>query len=117
MKTVVAFIAFFLVMGVSAQEKKPVIVKKGDLIEATYFHSNGKISQHGFFKNGKLTGKWTMYDNFGEKLAIGNYENGKRIGKWFFWEDGLLNEVDYANNQIVDHTTWNNEKAYVVNKN
>ena len=68
-----------------AQEKKDTYVQKGDLVEATLYHDNGQIEQHGFFKNKKLHGTWTYYNEQGEKISIGNYENGVKTGKWFFY--------------------------------
>mgnify|MGYP001814608597 CR=1 FL=1 len=82
-------------------EKKVTHVKKGDLVEATYYYADGSIQQVGTFNtDGKLHGTWTSFDNNGKKLAVGNYNNGKKVGKWLFWVDGIVNEVSYVNSKI-----------------
>lgn len=112
-------IALFLVSGTVAfaQNNKPTLEKKGDLIEATYFHDNGAIAQKGFFnKEGKLQGEWKSYDTNGNKVAVGNYENGKKVGKWFFWSADQLSEVDYSDSKIVNVSKWKNTTPVVSNK-
>jgi antitoxin component YwqK of YwqJK toxin-antitoxin module len=37
----------------------------------------------------------------GNKTAMATYDNGQKSGKWFFWNDTVLSEVDYSNNQIA----------------
>jgi hypothetical protein len=32
---------------------------------------------------------------------MATYDNGQKSGKWFFWNDTVLSEVDYSNNQIA----------------
>jgi len=32
-----------------AQEVKPTLVQKGNLVQATFFHDNGVVAQEGFY--------------------------------------------------------------------
>lgn len=112
-------IAVFLVSGTIAfaQNNKPTLEKKGDLIEATYFHDNGAVAQTGFFNlDGKLQGEWKSYDTNGKKVAVGNYENGQKVGKWFFWNTNSLSEVDYSDSKIKNVNNWQRTTKVVSNK-
>ena len=113
-------IAVFLVSGTIAfaqNNNKPTLEKKGDLIEATYFHTNGAIAQIGAFNlKGKLQGEWKSYDANGKKIAVGNYENGQKVGKWFFWNTNSLSEVDYSKSKIIGVNNWKNTSTVVSNK-
>lgn len=112
-------IAAFLVSGTVAfaQNHKPTLEKKGNVIEATYFHDNGTVAQTGLFTlQGKLQGEWKSYDVNGKKIAVGNYENGQKVGKWFFWNTNRLSEVDYSNSKVLNVNTWQNTSTVVSNK-
>ena len=112
-------IAVFLISVATAfaQNNKPTLVKKGDVIEATYFHENGEISQTGFFTlEGKLQGEWKSFDTKGKKIAVGNYENGQKVGKWFFWNANSLSEVDYSDSKIKNVNNWQRTTKVVSNK-
>ena len=85
-----------------AQENKTTYVQKGDLVEATIYHDNGRVEQHGFFKDKKLHGTWTYYNEEGKKVSIGNYENGIKTGKWFFYSQTTLKEVDYDKGRVIN---------------
>lgn len=113
MKIVLSLVICMLSTGVFAQETNPKYTKDGDRVEAVYYHSNGQVSQQGFFKEGKLSGLWMMYNEEGEKIAQGYYAKGKKTGKWFIWENGKLNEVDYIDNKIVNHILWDQKEAIV----
>ena len=86
----------------------------GTLVKSTYFHSNGKVSQEGFYKNGKVHGKWIAYDENGNKKAIAEYNEGQKTGKWFFWSQNNLSEVDYSDSRVASVKTWK-EDAIVKN--
>ena len=114
-KLLVAAALVGVVSFASAQEKKNVYVKEGNLIKATLFHDNGQVSQTGYYtEDGKLQGEWISYDTDGVKTAAANYENGKKAGKWFFWNDDTLREVDYSQSQITSVNTWKIEGERVV---
>lgn len=103
-------IAAILISGmIFAQNTKPKLEAVGKLVKATYFHDNGKVQQEGFYKNGKLQGEWTSYDANGAKTAIATYDKGQKTGKWFFWNDSVLSEVDYSNNQIASVKNWKHD--------
>jgi antitoxin component YwqK of YwqJK toxin-antitoxin module len=99
-----------------AQEVKPTLVQKGNLVQATFFHDNGVVAQEGFYQNGKLHGEWTMYDQQGEKIAMGTYQQGKRTGKWFFWSEESLKEVDFVNNKVAKLVQWNTQESLASNQ-
>lgn len=108
-------IAALLISGmIFAQNTKPKLEVVGNLVKATYFHENGNIQQQGFFKDGKLQGEWTSYDISGNKTAIGVYDKGEKAGKWFFWNNAVLSEVDYSNNQIASVKNWKQDPLVSV---
>jgi antitoxin component YwqK of YwqJK toxin-antitoxin module len=105
-----------LISGIiSAQNIKPKHEVVGDLVKSTYYYDNGKISQEGFYKDGKVYGKWISYDENGNKKAIGEYNNGMKTGKWFFWNDNKLSEVDYSDSRVASIKTWKQDA--IVNRN
>ena len=106
----IAIIAVLLVSTLTfAQNKAPKLEEVNGLVKATYYFDNGQIQQEGFFKDGKLDGKWISYDVNGNKKAIAEYNNGQKTGKWFFWNDKSLSEVDYSNSAVAAVKTWNKE--------
>lgn len=108
--------ALMLSAGVlSAQEIKPKYEIVNQMVKATYYHDNGNIKMEGFYKDGKLHGKWISFNEDGSKQALGEYENGAKTGKWFFWNDVTLNEVDYTDSRVADVKTWSRD-AVVLNK-
>ncbi len=115
-KYVFIALAFLFVTVVNAQEKDNAsYLKKGDVIEATFYYDNGKVSQHGFFnEEGKLHGKWVSYDVNGKKTAIAHYENGKKVGKWFFWTDESLKEVDFVGYRVAKVVEWTGKEALAI---
>ncbi|MFB9053227.1 toxin-antitoxin system YwqK family antitoxin [Formosa undariae] len=119
MKTKIIFV-LALLMGVVtfAQDKRELKLNDGtQLIEATYFHDNGVVSQTGFYTlDGKLQGEWKQYDASGKKLTAANYNNGEKVGKWFFWGEDTLKEVDYSNNAIASVSEWSNKSTRVVSQ-
>ncbi|MFD0861047.1 toxin-antitoxin system YwqK family antitoxin [Sungkyunkwania multivorans] len=117
MKIFALTITLLLVSSMAfAQEIKPKFEKKGELTEATYYHDNGKIAQHGFYNSkGKLQGTWKSYDLEGKKVAIGNYDNGKKVGKWFFWNADTLKEVTYEDYTIANVSEWSKKSTVAKN--
>ncbi len=110
-------LVFLLCVGFTAnsQEKTITLDKETNLIEATYYHSNGVISQTGFYtKDGLLHGKWLQYDTTGKKIAAANYKHGQKVGKWFYWNANTLKEVDYSNNTIANVVEWTNKNPVAV---
>ncbi|HEX9981341.1 MAG TPA: membrane-binding protein [Flavobacterium sp.] len=100
---------------ISAQDVSPKLEAQGNLVKATYYYENGLIRQEGFFKDGKLDGKWIAYDTNGNKKSIGEYSNGEKTGKWFFWNESILSEVDYSSNKIAAIKSWKEDA--LVNRN
>ena len=102
MRVLLAVLMICFLSTVQAQKKEDTYVQKGDLVEATLYHENGQIEQHGFFKNKKLHGTWTYFNTKGEKVSIGNYDNGVKTGKWIFYMEDTQREVDYDNGRIIN---------------
>jgi antitoxin component YwqK of YwqJK toxin-antitoxin module len=88
------------------QSIEPEYEIQGNLVKVTYYHDNGKVKQEGFYKDGKVHGKWISYAENGKKLSLGEYNNGVKSGKWFFWNAAVLNEVDYENSRIASVSKW-----------
>lgn len=104
-------------LGYGQEEKKLKFNEETGLIEATYYHANGQISQEGTFnKDRKLHGQWISYNEQGEKIALGSYDNGLKTGKWFFYADNTLKEVEYSKNAIASVTEAKNSEG-IVNQN
>lgn len=117
MKKIIVILGMFCLGFVFAQdpvEKKVIYKKSGNLVEATFYDTNGNIEQHGFFKNDKREGNWISYTKNGEKKAIGYYENGKMNGKWIFKNGDTLSEVDYLDNKIVNVAQWSNKTKMAI---
>lgn len=116
MKNIKITLTAFVIMlsGIAAgQDLKPRFEKQGELIKGTYYYEDGSIEQEGTYKNGKLHGEWISYGQNGEKNAIAQYEEGIKTGKWFFWNDDILNEVDYKMNRIVEVRKYKKTEALV----
>lgn len=109
------FIVSLLVVGlVQAQDIAPTYEKDGDLVKATYYHTNGSVKQIGFFKNKMLTGTWTKFDQNGNKVAIAQYDAGKKVGKWLLWQDDTLREINYENNTIASVQSWKQDSKIAI---
>lgn len=109
MKNILILITF-LVSSVSfSQQKSPQLEEFDGLVKATYLFENGTIQQQGFFKDGKLDGKWIAYEENGNKKSIAEYKDGQKTGKWFFWNESSLLEVDYSQNSIAGVKKWSKE--------
>ena len=107
----------FIGVTVSAQDSKsPLFQVDRELINATYYHDNGEVSQKGTFnKDGVLVGFWTSFDAEGNKLSQGYYENGFKSGKWFFWSEDTLKEVDFQDSKITNVIEWDVISEVAVN--
>lgn len=96
-------VAALMVSGIMfSQSGTPVLEAEGQLVKATYYYENGKVQQVGYFKEGKLDGKWTSYDESGNVKAIAEYTNGTKTGKWMYFSNSVcVNEVNFSDNQII----------------
>jgi antitoxin component YwqK of YwqJK toxin-antitoxin module len=96
-------LALIMVSGmIFSQNNEPVLEAEGNLVKATYFYDNGKVQQVGYFKDGKLDGKWTSYDIKGNLQAVAEYTNGVKTGKWMYYSNSVcVSEVDFSNNQVT----------------
>ncbi len=106
----IMILAVLMISGLSfAQDLNPKLEELNGMVKATYYYENGAIQQEGFFKDGKLEGKWISYDVDGNKKSMAEYKNGEKTGKWFFWNDKSLAEVDYSKGAIATVKNWNKE--------
>ena len=104
MKKTILVIAILFVSAASIAQAKPEMKLNSEtnLIEATYFHINGEVSQKGTFNLEKqLHGEWLSYNEKGETITVGSYDNGIKTGKWLFWANDILKEVEYNENIIA----------------
>lgn len=106
----------FAFAAMQAQEVKPTYEEVGDKVKATYYHADGSIHKIGFFKNKKLDGQWTEYDQKGNKVAVGYYKKGKKVGTWFQWKGSFLREINYDNNVIASVNTWREDTKVASNR-
>lgn len=115
MKKILLIAVLAFSFGAYAQIE-PKFEKDGNMIKATYFHANGEVSQQGYFLNEKLQGKWKMFNENGDKIAVGNYDKGVKTGKWIFWEGDTVREVSFDNNKIASVEQMDSKKAVVTNR-
>ena len=116
MKKIVFIICLSVAFTVQAQKVKPTFDRVGDLVKAVYYFEDGTTFRQGFFKDNKLSGKWTEFDRDGNKVAVGYYKNGRKVGTWFYWKENTLQQVDYKNNAIVSVNTWREDTKVAANK-
>ncbi len=114
-KTILVLIILFVSVNAFAQTKPDMkLNKETNLIEATYFHANGEVSQKGTFNLEKqLHGEWMSYNEKGETISVGSYKNGAKTGKWLFWANDILKEVEYSNNAIAAVNETKNTEGIV----
>ena len=98
----ISLMAFLMFAFGYSQELKPKFEQEGDLIKGTYFFENGAIKQIGYFSNNKLHGEWVSYDSEGNKTTIAHYENGKKTGVWLILANGVVKQVTFDSNKVID---------------
>jgi len=104
MKKICLVFAFLItVVSFAQQERELKLNEDTNLIEVTYYHDNGVVSQTGTYTlDGKLQGEWLSFNTEGKKIISANYDNGKKVGKWFYWNnDKTVKIVDYNENEIA----------------
>ena len=69
MKRYIAMAALLIGGLASAQQNKPVLEEVNGMVKVTYYYENGKVQQEGFYKEGKLEGKWISYDENGNVVS------------------------------------------------
>ena len=98
MKNAILLLIILLVstLTYAQSEEKIGLNEETKLIEATYFHDNGNVSQAGTFNlEGKLHGEWISFSEEGKLISKGAYSNGRKVGKWVFWSGESMKEVRY----------------------
>ena len=86
------------------------------IVEVEIMHDNGKTYQKGFLMNNMLHGRWESYNVKGELVVLGHFIRGKKTGKWIFWDDDKLTEVNFKNNKVLSHHSWNNSSEGIASK-
>lgn len=117
MKKIALFIICLLTVSIGFSQKKEDMRhnKETNLIEATYYHDNGQVSQQGTFDlKGKLHGEWVSYDETGDMVAKGTYRFGKRTGTWLFWDKDLVKEVQFDETGIVSVVNKDPDSKLVI---
>lgn len=115
MKTYMTLAALSLCTLAFGQHKEPKHELDGALVKSTYYHDNGRVSQTGYYKDGKVHGDWMAYDEQGNKTSKATYESGVKTGTWFFWQGEKLQQVDYSDSKIAAVKSWHDD-AVVINK-
>jgi antitoxin component YwqK of YwqJK toxin-antitoxin module len=116
MKKILLLAALFVSSIGFAQSLEPQLEVSGNLVKATYFHENGKVQQVGYFKDGKLEGKWNSYDVNGLLQVSATYSEGKKNGTWVYYNNTTLTkQIDYSNNLVV--SVRDNDYNQIVSKN
>jgi antitoxin component YwqK of YwqJK toxin-antitoxin module len=103
MKKIILLFAIILSISSFAKNIEPKLEIVGNLVKAIYFYENGAVQQEGFFKDGKLEGKWTSYEMNGNVKTIAEYREGQKTGKWSIDSK----EIVFNNNQMISVTTSN----------
>lgn len=116
MKKLVFIVCLLVATLMQAQDMKPTFEQVGDEVKATYYYEDGSIFRQGFFKDQKLSGKWTEFDQKGNKVTVGYYKKGNKVGTWFYWKGNTLRQVNYENNVIASVSTWREDTKVAVNK-
>lgn len=49
-----------------------------------FFYENGKVLETGYYRDGKKSGEWIVYDTLGNIIEVMNYFNGKLDGEYIF---------------------------------
>lgn len=108
MKKFLILFVFAIAGNSFAQNINPVLEAQGELVKATYYYDNGKVQQVGFFKEGKLDGKWISYDSTGKLKAVAEFSEGKKTGNWsYFANDICTSDVNFSENKIVKVKNYN----------
>ena len=99
----VLLLAVLLISSIGfSQSEKPTLEAEGQLVKATYYYDNGNVQQVGYFKDGKLEGKWMAYDIKGSLTSIAEYSNGVKSGKWIYYSNNVaVKQLDFTNNQYA----------------
>ena len=116
MKRIVMLVCVLSMSFSFAQKERKLVLNEGTgLIEVTYFHDNGTVSQTGYYtKEGKVHGDWFSYCQEGNKLTSAQYHEGMKVGKWFHWRGDQLKEVDYEKGRIVAVSEWKNVESRIA---
>ena len=70
-----------------------------DRMPVRTYHNNGRKFSEGTLVNGKLDGRWIMWDQNGSIQQVGEYQEGLRVGMWIHYFSGfgtLYQEGRYA---------------------
>ena len=109
MKTFILTLVFLAGTAIYAQEKE--VVRTVKTVKISTYHDNGVLAQSGHQFKGKNHGIWMSYNSQGIKLSKGVYDKGDKTDRWFFWNEGILIEVDYKDNIVQSATKWDKAES------
>ena len=101
----------------SEQIKEEMCFKNGLLDgRRTSYYRNGKVKRQGEYHKGDLNGKWTGFDNKGNKIYEINYKNDTLVGCFVSWYSTGIIEVkgNYYNNQKVGKWIHYDESGMIL---
>ncbi len=55
--------------------------------ESMSWAENGDIQSRGFYKNGKMEGRWTYFHKQDSIASVGSYKDDKRTGEWKYFDE------------------------------
>jgi antitoxin component YwqK of YwqJK toxin-antitoxin module len=67
-------------------------------------YDNGKVSQIGYHKHGKMVGEWLKYFNDGSLQDVSYYDSlGFKSGKWIYYSKSkkVIKTEYYLNDQLI----------------
>lgn len=77
----------------------------------------GPFISQATFQNGKLNGKWAIYDSKQRKISEWHFTGGNRDGKavWYFANGRKMREIDYRDGEIDgEYNEWNADGRQIV---
>jgi antitoxin component YwqK of YwqJK toxin-antitoxin module len=85
--------------------------------KAPYQQFTAPFVSQATFENGKLQGKWLIYDSKQRKISEWDFAAGNRNGKmiWYFLNGKKMREIDYRNGEIDGQLLeWNLDNKLVI---
>lgn len=67
-------------------------------LQVISFYPGGSVREIGYLKEGKMHGKWVLWNESGARQGVANYQTGKKVGTWQIWDyqGELVYTIKYA---------------------